>query len=307
MNLIAKFIFIFIFLISFFSFSPATRAARLYFQPATIDLETGQLAEAELMLDAQNESINAVEGELLFDADFLELASVREGGSVISLWLNKPAASCQNNICRLSFGGVVPGGFRGVLKPYDHNYYPGQIFKIFFKVKTDVAVLFDWQSGRVLLNDGLGTEAQLSLAPLAADFGGSAQSKEALLAEDSAGPEPFIPAISRESSFFSGKYFLAFMATDKGEGVDHYEVAESRSKAVPEKNWNYAESPYLLVDQSLSRYIFVKAVDKAGNFRIAVVEPAKPYRWYRDYLVYVIILIILAMAVLRFRKSKARK
>ena len=307
MNLITKLIFIFLLSTLCFLLSPTAKAAKLYFQPAAVDLEPGRLAEAELMLDAQNEAINAVEAELLFDADFLELVSVREGGSIVSLWLNKPAVSCQDNLCRLSFSGVVPGGFQGVLKPYDHNYYPGQIFKIFFKVKSDSSGQLDWPTGRVLLNDGLGTEAQLSLTPLAINFGGTVQPNEALLIKDTAGPGPFVPAVSQEPSIFSGKYFLAFLATDKGEGLDHYEVAETRSKAVPEKNWNYAESPYLLVDQSLSRYIFVKAVDKAGNFRIAVVEPAKPYRWYQDYLVYVIILIILAMVVLRFRKNKARK
>ena len=55
------------------------------------------------------------------------------------------------------------------------------------------------------------------------------------------------------------------------------------------------ESPYILADQELRSYIFVKAVDKDGNARVTKILPRNPLRWYKNYENW--IMIILAVAV----------
>jgi len=40
----------------------------------------------------------------------------------------------------------------------------------------------------------------------------------------------------------------------------------------------------------LKSYIYVKAVDKSGNERIAELPPQNPLEWYENYLIWVIII-----------------
>ena len=74
------------------------------------------------------------------------------------------------------------------------------------------------------------------------------------------------------------------------------------------ENWKVAKSPYLLEDQGLSSFIFVKAVDKAGNERTEKLEPLHPQgAWYNNGFFWIIIigaLAILGIVLSWKRKSK---
>ena len=73
-------------------------------------------------------------------------------------------------------------------------------------------------------------------------------------------------------------------------------------------NWIIAESPYLLKNQRLSDFIFVKAVDKAGNKRTEELQPLHPKKtWYENGTFWVIIVVVFGILniVLSWkRKSK---
>ena len=122
--------------------------------------------------------------------------------------------------------------------------------------------------------------------------------------EDRDLPEEFAPQIAADPAIFEGKWFLVFSTQDKGSGVDHYEIQETRQAEMKNKKWVIGESPYLLKDQGLKSYIYVKAIDKSGNERIVMLPPQKPLSWYENYknwliiilgfvIVYVVIKIIL--------------
>ncbi len=115
---------------------------------------------------------------------------------------------------------------------------------------------------------------------------------------DSTPPQDFKPEIGQESSVFEGKYFLSFATTDKTSGIDYYEVREGKG------DWKIAESPYLLKDQSLKSKILVKAVDKAGNEKIAEISPLPKYFTYETIL---LILIGIAVALWLIKKIKSQK
>jgi len=144
---------------------------------------------------------------------------------------------------------------------------------------------------------------------------------------DTKPPEEFKPEIGRDPSVFGGKYFLSFATTDAMSGVDYYEILEepqkniftrffsqNRRKTLREtaQNWKIGESPYLLEDQSLQSIIKVKAVDKAGNERLAeIIPPAKPFPWIK-LLITVVIIIVLAVVIrwiinyIKYQKSNVK-
>ena len=77
---------------------------------------------------------------------------------------------------------------------------------------------------------------------------------------------------------------MVFATIDKTSGVDYYEVKEGKH------DFQRAESPYLLEDQSLRSKISVRAVDKAGNERIAEIIPPFKVSW-KDIVILLAILI----------------
>jgi len=119
---------------------------------------------------------------------------------------------------------------------------------------------------------------------------------------DSTPPEDFKPEIGKDPAIFEGKYFLSFTTADKTSGIDFFEVKEGK------RNFKRAESPYLLEDQELKSIIKVKAVDKAGNERIAeIIPPATPFPYGLIILILIIAVIILAAIWWIIKSRKRRK
>ena len=127
---------------------------------------------------------------------------------------------------------------------------------------------------------------------------------------DATPPEEFKPEIGQDPAVFEGKYFIAFFTTDVGTGVDYYEVLEADERGYQrgttlKAEWKRAESPYLLEDQSLQSIIKVRAVDKAGNERVAEIIPPYKITW-KEILLGIIIVamigVVIWQLIRRFRK-----
>ena len=166
-------------------------------------------------------------------------------------------------------------------------------------------VRIDIPSARVLLHDGIGTEAQLKREGLTLQVVESVSPSDSFRERDRELPEPFKPEISRAEGLFDNKYFLVFATTDKGSGIDYYEVAELRGRRVEDYDdldWKREESPVILSDQSLRSFIYVKAVDRNGNMRIAVVFPSDQLDRNTRVLMYGILILLGILAVLYFAR-----
>ena len=239
------------------------RAATLYLLPQSQIIHRGETFLVEVRLDAEGEEINAIEGNINLPLDLLEFVDFSKGESILSLWPKEPIISDNS----LSFIGGAPGGFKG----------EERIGRIILKGKMEGKGEINFkEDSKVLLNDPLGTSAKLST--FGANFTILAEKLEIPrdqwlqeLEKDKIPPEPFEIKIGKLPEVFEGKYFIAFSTIDKQTGISHYEVKEGK------EDWKRGESPYLLEDQSLRNKILVKAVDKAGNERIAkIVPPYKP-------------------------------
>lgn len=239
------------------------------------------------------ELINAIEGKINFPADLLELKNIEDGNSTVSLWLERPAA---NKTGEIVFSGIIPGGYKGD---------KGLIFSTTFLVKQEGAGTLDVRDARVLRNDGKGTEAKLKT--FNSEFLISRKSTEIQVPiskiEDIDLPESFAPEIARDESIADGRWFAVFSTQDKASGIDHYEVKESRQRISSMfRKWVVAESPYILQDQELRSFVFVKVIDKGGNERIVKIAPRDLLAWYKNYEDWVIIITGFLIAIFAAKK-----
>ena len=268
--------------IFYFLFSLPAMAAEMSLDSESQTIGIGQQFEVALFLNTQNEDINAVEGEIVFPTELLELDEIRDGNSIINFWIEKPEITSDN---RIVFSGIIPGGYQGK---------KGLIFSMIFKAKSSGLVAIEIDNALALRNDGEGTKSDIILYNLNLSIYQPEEpitEPEAMKFEDNEPPESFKPLVGRDEELFNGKYFLVFSTQDKGRGVDYYRVCEKKRECVE------AESPYLLQNQNLDEEIIVKAIDKNGNERIAVVPAPKPRPWYENYSILAIIIIAIAYFV----------
>lgn len=275
---------IFIFLFSVFNHC---QAAILYLEPAQAEYYQKDTFIVEIRLDTQGECINTVEAYLASEPSILEVKDFSRGNSILHLWLKEPEFSNETGL--VSFTGGIPGGYCGTL-PGD----PGKtnlLGKIIFEVreKSEITEVKLLDSSQVLLNDGFGTPAKLTIQGgvftiLSGTPEVTKKEWQEELERDKIPPEPFEIGISQDPSIFEGKYFLTFLATDKQTGINYYEVKEGI------KNWQRAVSPYLLADQSLESIIKVRAVDKAGNEKVIEYRPSEEFKPF-PFLIMILILI----------------
>ena len=278
-----------------FSFLPlGVKGAMLYLSPLSGEYHQGDNFMTEVRLDTEGELINTCEVNLNFSSNSLEVIDISNGGSILSLWPKIPIFSNSQRI--ISFIGGIPGGFSG----------DGKLLSIIFQATTPASAEVNFQdSSKVLLNDGFGTPAKVTVQRavftiLAEKLEIPKDEWKEELEKDNIPPESFEIEISKNPTIFEGKYFIVFSTIDKQTGIDYYKVREG------EREWKRGESPYLLEDQSLRNKILVKAVDKADNERVAEITP--PYKITgKDIVILFVILIGILVIWWLIRKLKAKK
>jgi hypothetical protein len=126
----------------------AADGASLKMTPSTGSYEVGGLVDVSFIVDTGGQSINAVEANILFPADKLQVVNPVASTSFISLWVTAPTYS--NTDGTISFQGGLPSP--GI------KTSGGVISTVTFRVKSaGKATIRFAASSRVLLNDGAGT------------------------------------------------------------------------------------------------------------------------------------------------------
>jgi hypothetical protein len=274
--------FVFIIAVGLVMHASTASAARLYVvhQPTAIGL--GDMAKVSLMLDAQGESVNAVEATVTFGEN-MTLISASDGSSIVSQWIERDATSTANALRSFSLAGIMPGGYDGTLGAYWQGARPGKIIELTFRADSAGTAVVNIARASVRLNDGKGTSALLTsagdmfvIAEQSVAGQGADEAKPTMV--DVIPPEAFTPLVARDPSVMGGKYFISFATRDNDSGIAGYQVAESRVAVAPSDYatsliWHDAVSPYVLLDQTGHSYVYVKAIDGSGNARVAVVAP----------------------------------
>jgi len=233
-------------------------------------------AEGEILvtltLDTEGQNINALAGEVIIPESF-EPKEILDGDSVINFWIEPPRFENQH----LIFSGIIPGGYIGST---------GKLFSLILQGDETKLTGLNFKKLTALLNDGLGTQTTAKVS-----WRVSSLQSETL---DIIPPEPFTPLVSQVPDLFNNQPFVSFATQDKQSGIDYYEVAESHPSFnfLSRLNWIKTDSPYQLVDTTGRSNIFVRAIDRTGNERLAKIIRSP---WYESIWFWIIIILILCV------------
>ena len=135
--------------------SEAQVAAVLRAVPSNGIFTVGDMIAVALVVDTKGVSINAVEGNVTYSSDTVEIIDISTADSIIKYWVREPRFS--NASSTVSFSGVVLSpGFMGSA---------GNIITLSFKAKRAGKTSIDITDAQVLANDGLGTNILTDVVP----------------------------------------------------------------------------------------------------------------------------------------------
>ena len=234
-------------------------------------------------------SLNTFAGTFIYPSDLFDIERVSDGNSIVKMWLVHPSGTSGS----VTFAGFTPGGFSG----------NGALFNVTLKSTRSGTAQFSIVDTQLLLNDGAGTRDSVDVEPLVASIASTSQ-HSFVANTDTTPPELFTPYLVSAADAPGGKAQLVFSTTDSGSGIDHYEVAESKS---PDGTleWKRATSPYTLVDQNITNDVAVKAIDQSGNERTVVFPHLSHNGWYEAVIIGGM-LIVLLLALLFVRPFSRR-
>lgn len=284
-------------------FAHSAYAADVIFDPQDTTIGLMSPFKVGIMIDS-SKPINAIFITANIPNEF-EIVDISDGDSVINFWIERPYI---NDNHQLVFSGIVPGGFSGI---------HARLLVLTLKVAKEGRYSIDLdRSSRAYLNTVINSEEYISANKIDLNV---VRGRDNILntIPDSDPPEHFIPIITQLSFASSSplRWYAVFQSQDKISGINHYEVAEASKKInitntslVGSLNWHKAINPYLLRDQKLTSFVYVKAIDDEHNERIEFVEPQNRLVWYERGNGYIIlVLIVIGYIVIRKKFVHTKK
>lgn len=265
----------YILLILILFFPAVSFAAELRLDRSTIVTRVGDTFVVDAVIQSGGESINAIEGSISFSSG-ISLVDIRLQNSIVPLWVSSPEKKEEGLI---SFAGILPGGYNG----------SGALFSLVFSAsQKGTAYISFGKNTAVYQNDGQGTAVKLSLPALSFAIGASEGDPNiASLEKDVFPPEPFTPLVSSGEPFGMKGVVLVFTTQDKNSGVARYDISRSYRRNAKDSSlvWRSTQSPYEFVAGDSTRYLYVRAVDRTGNERVAMVPPQdfSPIAFFFDW------------------------
>ena len=166
------------------------------------------------------------------------------------------------------------------------------------------------QDVKALLNDGQGTAASTRVSQLIIKISEKVTPAEFLPPYDNEPPESFTPEVAQDRNIFDGRWFASFSTSDKISGIDYYEISELAPWYSFIRLWQHrhpTDSPYVLQDQTLQSRIEIRAIDRAGNARLAVLGAARATPWYKNMLIWGILIVgFIAAKFLKLWRQKQK-
>ena len=273
----------------------SVNAAVISFDPQDTTVGTVSPFLIGLTIDS-DVPINTIKGVIDVPSS-MEILDASDGNSVINMWIERPHITDAH---QLVFSGIIPGGFSG---------YHGRLLTLNVQAKQLGSATFIVNpSSKVYENSIDAAPREIISQPLTLRV---VEGKDNVpnIIPDTTPPEVFVPTLVAMPDGSTASWAVSFETQDKISGVASYQVAESprkiditKSARVSRLSWHDASSPYILSDQQLSSYVYVKAVDFRGNERIAFVAPQHPRTWYIRTIGYILVLLLVFIALYALNK-----
>lgn len=242
-------------------------AASLFVSPNSGTQTVGSTFTISIFINTSNQSVNAIQADLRFPPDKLQVVSPSAGKSLIGVWVVQPTFDNRNGT--IKFQGAIPTP--GI------NTSQGLISEITFRVTSvGTATIRFEDSSRILLNDGKGTDI----------LGQTAGGLFNLILPPPAGPAVSSPTHPDQEKWYPARDAILEWGTDERVGGYSY-VVNNQPIDIPDNIADGFKNTQSYKDLNDDLYYFhIKALREGtwgGTTHFAVkVDASPPARFVID-------------------------
>lgn len=294
---------IFLTLLVVFALSESAYAAELRVTPPFGAVYQGDMFILDVQLSSVDDPVNAFEAALTVSPN-LSVVDIRTARSVVPLWVEEPIQDGE----RITFSGVIPGGFEGIFGTAWVGTRPGTLFRVVLRADESGQSSVSFTPGAVAYrNDGEGTTAPLTVLGTSFAVGPSVGVTKVVPPPfDDTPPEAFELEVVSGAEFGERELLLVFNTQDKQTSVVRYEFAQSDTvRAEEDVSWKEVESPLRLNDADLRSVLYIRAIDEAGNTRVATRLPSRETEPTGVTWVWAIVLVVALLLLSVFLKRRS--
>lgn len=213
----------------------AVLAGQYFLGPATGTFTVGSTFDIQVFLNTDNQSVNALDVDIRFPADKIQLVSPKTSVSVIEVWTSQP--KFNNSLGSIRLQGGIPRGI---------NVDNALVATLTFRVKSvGNAIIRFGDESKILLNDGLGTN----------DLRKKGDGLYSLTL-----PPPAGPTVVSETHPVQGQWYKTPNLILRWAGDDKYEaysfVLDNSPVTVPDDTSNGIQNSVVYKDLSEGQYYF---------------------------------------------------
>lgn len=237
--------------------------------------------------------VNAWQGRLILPKD-LVVQNISYGSGIGEIWQTPPTQSGAGGENGIDFIGGTTAGWTG----------DGLLFQFTAAPPVRAEQLIRWDSAQTKLYGGSsgGIPVAATLQPLTVNSEDLLSATSSALEIDTTLPEPFTITLVQNAKIFDGKEAILFYATDRGSGIDHYEIEEHTGHGTI--GWHRAENPYMVGPDMNT--ILVKAVDRAGNARVESILIRESRFSGLEMALFVSLLLIIGLSAVYFTRKRRK-
>ena len=257
-------------------------AARIYMEAPETAAPNASPVVIQVFVDNQADAISGVAGTFSFPTDLFTVQTISTQNGVVSLWAQQPHVSDQKYFdgrTRVTFEGIMPGGFTGVRSPYYEGTRPGLLFTI---------ALTPLHAGEAeFLLDGTEIHAFNQTGSLLPSTDTSSHITIPTLTKTTFST-PSLPikvtstslttTLERSPLVNNNAWYLIVHEDEVIHTIDHIEVAETSeydSDHVSEYEWHTVSIPYVLIYQARDKYIHTKVVYTNNTYATQTIAPVE--------------------------------
>ena len=128
--------------------NPVAAATSLYFSPSANNVSIGETFSVSMFVQSTDQAMNAVSANIVYDSSKVELLNTSKAGTIIFLWIVEPSFSNTSG----------SGSLEGLLLTPGYTGNAGKILSYTFRAKAQGTASIGFNGGRVLANDGGGSD-----------------------------------------------------------------------------------------------------------------------------------------------------
>jgi hypothetical protein len=257
-------------------------AARVYMEAPSMTGVAREPIAVIVYLDPERDTISGVGGELTVDSTKFDVASIIAGNSSIPLWVTTPNISAEHyldNRTHIVFDGIIPGGFKGVMTSSVKGTYPGVLFIVNLIPKRSGVTQIDLDSVEIRAFDEkatlLSSQGQTKHVFIPILVGKVKQSTPTYTQV----PNTSLTYSLGKSEYVSnGETYLYIQETNPTRLIEHIEYSEAYEydpSYINTMYWHKSTNPYILIDQTRSRYIHAKVFFSDNTYTYLTIPPVE--------------------------------